>query len=321
MNLILHIATLTDWTRGRARGAYVCGSLANQGFVHCSTGEQYLGVANAMFTGRRDLVLLLIDAGRLRSELRHEAAEPGGAAFPHVYGPLELDAIFEAVPLEPGSDGRFEPVLEVTSLLLVGADSLAQTTSRARAVMRGAGFPWWIAGGWGVDVALGRRTRPHADLEVSVLRRDQQAIFEHLRGWQLRLPPGDAFVRWEGAPLDPERHQIWAARGPRELRTPAEFVEDPTLLDILVEQSEGERWVFRRQPSLTRPLSEFGSRTAEGVPFVRPEIALLFKAKHRRHKDERDLESALPALDASSRSWLASALDVVHPGHPWRSRL
>jgi hypothetical protein len=62
-------------------------------------------------------------------------------------------------------------------------------------------------------------------------------------------------------------------------------------------------------------------RTAEGIPFVAPEIVLLFKAKAARPKDESDAAVVLPTLDAAQRAWLAAALDRVHPGHPWRAGL
>jgi uncharacterized protein (DUF952 family) len=73
--------------------------------------------------------------------------------------------------------------------------------------------------------------------------------------------------------------------------------------------------------AVTRPLDLLGARSLDGVPFVRPEIALLYKAKAARFKDERDFDRALPHLDAAARAWLASSLEQAHPGHPWRARL
>ena len=57
--------------------------------------------------------------------------------------------------------------------------------------------------------------------------------------------------------------------------------------------------------------------TADGIPYQRPEIALLFKAKHTREKDQADFDAVLPLLDPDARAWLADALELVHPGHPW----
>jgi hypothetical protein len=62
-------------------------------------------------------------------------------------------------------------------------------------------------------------------------------------------------------------------------------------------------------------------RTADGIPYLRPEIALFYKARHRRPKDEGDFDRALPRLDPAGRRWLADALDLIHPGHGWRPRI
>jgi hypothetical protein len=61
--------------------------------------------------------------------------------------------------------------------------------------------------------------------------------------------------------------------------------------------------------------------TTDGVPVIAPEIALLFKAKAPRFKDQRDFDRVLPHLDRAARSWLASALEQAHPDHPWHARV
>jgi hypothetical protein len=70
-----------------------------------------------------------------------------------------------------------------------------------------------------------------------------------------------------------------------------------------------------------RPLASIGETTHDGTPFLAPEIVLLFKAKNRREPDEGDFSAAVPTLGAERRTWLRSALDMVHPGHPWLPRL
>jgi hypothetical protein len=76
--------------------------------------------------------------------------------------------------------------------------------------------PWWVAGGWALDLFLGRRTRPHADLEISVLAADQRVLFEHLRGWDLRLAaPGASLPPWDGSWIRPPFHGasvVWERR-------------------------------------------------------------------------------------------------------------
>jgi uncharacterized protein (DUF952 family) len=106
ISMIYHITTRADWEAARAVGAYAADSLASEGFIHCSTGAQVPGTAARFFAGRRDLVLLTIDPARLAAELRYEEGEPG-VLFPHLYGPLGLDAVVGAYPFAPAEDGSF----------------------------------------------------------------------------------------------------------------------------------------------------------------------------------------------------------------------
>lgn len=105
--LILHIADSTDWEASILQGFYQGPTLASEGFVHCSTAEQVVPVANRLFRGRQDLVLLVIDPRRLSAEVRPENLEGGSELYPHIYGPIELDAVVRTVPFRPGPDGRF----------------------------------------------------------------------------------------------------------------------------------------------------------------------------------------------------------------------
>src|SRR6266542_3362531 len=139
MSVVFHIAAQRDWERAMRVGSYAAASLDGDGFVHCSTAAQHAAVANARFAGRADLVLLLIDVARLAAEVRFEQAEAGGQAFPHVYGPVNLDAVFEATPYRPGADGRFHPHEEASGFAAHGAATLDQTARRAVQVM--AGWP------------------------------------------------------------------------------------------------------------------------------------------------------------------------------------
>jgi glutathione S-transferase len=108
---IFHITTEADWARARAPGAYSASTrgltLAQVGFVHCAFEEQVAQVANSFFRGVPKLVVLHIAVERLNSEVRYENLEGGDEPFPHVYGPLNLDAIVAIMPLPSGRDGTF----------------------------------------------------------------------------------------------------------------------------------------------------------------------------------------------------------------------
>ena len=107
MSIILHIAEPQRWKDAQASGRYQPQQFAAEGFIHCSTPEQVIQVANARFRGRTDLVLLTIDTDQVGPEILYENLEGGSQLFPHIYGELNLDAVTEISDFIPGSDGYF----------------------------------------------------------------------------------------------------------------------------------------------------------------------------------------------------------------------
>lgn len=106
LNLIYHITSRDGWQQAQAAGAYRGDTLATEGFIHTSTGAQVARTANRFYHGRAGLVLLAIDPARLSAELRYEAASDG-ELFPHIYGPLNLDAVTAVGDFLPAPDGTF----------------------------------------------------------------------------------------------------------------------------------------------------------------------------------------------------------------------
>ena len=104
MGLIYHIATRADWEQARRDGCYSTSTrgrtLAEEGFIHASTAAQVSRVAGAFYRGEPDLVLLVIDADLVNPEIRweHVPGQPDPDPYPHIYGPLNLDAVLEARP-------------------------------------------------------------------------------------------------------------------------------------------------------------------------------------------------------------------------------
>ena len=111
MALIYHIASVADWDQARRDGEYTTStrgmSLAEQGFIHASTAPQVAPVANAFYGDDQDLVVLVIDTGRLGPELRYEPVPGWDDRFPHIYGPLNVDAVVMTLPLGRDASGRF----------------------------------------------------------------------------------------------------------------------------------------------------------------------------------------------------------------------
>lgn len=190
------------------------------------------------------------------------------------------------------------------------------TPAAVRTVLAGSGVQWWIAGGWSLDLLVGRQTRRHADIDVIVLRADALAVRAHLSAWDLHVadPPGTGSLRpWPaGEALAPELHDVWARRAPGQ----------PWRFQIMIDDAEGEEWVYRRHSRVRRPVATLRGRASyPDMPVLSPEIQLLYKSRGGREKDEVDFTRILPLLTDEERAWLQRALETVAPGHPWATRL
>ncbi len=107
---IFHIAGEASWNAGS--GEYCGDSLSSEGFIHCSDAHQLMAVAKANFHGASDLLVLEIDPSRVLAEIRYENLEGGADLFPHIYGPLNREAVVSVHPLLPGASGDFtEPAV------------------------------------------------------------------------------------------------------------------------------------------------------------------------------------------------------------------
>lgn len=107
MRAIYHITAGMEWELVEKTGLYRADSLAVDGFIHCSTLAQLLMPANAMYRGQNGLVLLVIDPSRVESEVVYEDCYQSGHRFPHLYGPLNVDAVVSVIPFPPNPDGTF----------------------------------------------------------------------------------------------------------------------------------------------------------------------------------------------------------------------
>lgn len=172
---------------------------------------------------------------------------------------------------------------------------------------------WWVAGGFAVEFAVGHRFRSHGDIDVLLLRRDQRVAQQVLAGWQWWAadPPGRLrpWASHEVLPLGV--HDIWCRPGPG----------DPWRIQIMLDESHGQEWVSRRDPRVRRPISTLGTTSADGVPFLAPDVQLYYKARTPRPKDEQDFDAVLPVLTDQQRRWLVDAITTTYGPHHWIKRL
>jgi uncharacterized protein (DUF952 family) len=114
--LIFHITSRKAWDEAQGLGDYRAESLAVEGFIHCSTSSQVLPVAENFYKGQHGLVLLAIEPTLLSSEMKWEPpfggspppGVPEGDMFPHIYGPINLDAVAQVLDFEPDANSEFQ---------------------------------------------------------------------------------------------------------------------------------------------------------------------------------------------------------------------
>ncbi|MEY9840673.1 hypothetical protein [Streptacidiphilus sp. EB103A] len=173
------------------------------------------------------------------------------------------------------------------------------------------GAPWCVAAGWALDLFRGGQSRQHGDLEIAV----PAAGFAEVR---------DCFPEYVFDAVGSGR--VWPAADAGVLAvTHQTWLRDPGsgrfLFDVFREPHRGETWICRRDESLQLGYEAVIERTAGGIPYLRPELVLLFKAKAARPKDQADFEGVLPLLGRARRDALAGWLERVHPGHRWLAEL
>lgn len=99
MSVIYHVTTAADWNAAKEKGEYVHPSLDAEGFIHCSQEHQVAGVLERYFSGKTDLVKLVIETGRLTSKFVFDWSKSTADTFPHIYGPINPDAVIDVIAL------------------------------------------------------------------------------------------------------------------------------------------------------------------------------------------------------------------------------
>lgn len=178
---------------------------------------------------------------------------------------------------------------------------------KAVAVFTGASFRWWICGGHALDLHTGTSWRPHEDLDVGILRTEAGSVYNWLSpAWDLWVAARDTLAPWRGEALDRGRDEnnVWARECP----------DTPWRFDLTVGDGNDIEWIYRRDESIRQPWDLTVQRTNDDIPYLTPEIQLLFKSKDPRPKDELDAERVIPLLDARQKGFLQAGLGR---GHPW----
>ena len=177
--------------------------------------------------------------------------------------------------------------------------------------LAGVATPWCVAAGWALDLFRGTQTRKHGDIEIAIPAASFPEVRSRFAGY---IFDGVGSGRiWANATPDvlAATHQTW-------LRDPA---TGNYLVDVFREPHDGDTWICRRNEAIRLPYREIIQHTRDGIPYLAPELVLLFKAKHARPKDQADFGATVPHLTPGQRKTLAGLLARTHPGHPWLAEL
>ena len=137
--MILHLLSRKSWVEAQARGQLIAPSVITEGFAHCSTEHQMVDVANKYYLGTINMVLLNIDPTKLESELKFEPpshidgslALPHEPLFPHIYGPINLDAVSEVINFPCDEHGAFTAPPQLKTYSVVNIADAKQHWQRA----------------------------------------------------------------------------------------------------------------------------------------------------------------------------------------------
>ncbi len=183
-------------------------------------------------------------------------------------------------------------------------------------------FPcrWWLGGGWAIDAWLGAQSRDHEDIEICVARRDHPQVYQYCATWDFLTPVNNQWAPLAtGTFIEAPSFMLQLQRSNHTQISEADM---PPTFEFLLNEVDGERWSFYRNPQIHFPLASISVHSVWGMPVTRPEILLLHKAVyHPRPKDDQDFCRILPHLGQAQRKWLHSAIMTMHADHPWTPQL
>jgi hypothetical protein len=173
--------------------------------------------------------------------------------------------------------------------------------------LAGITTPWCVAAGWALDLFRGTQTREHGDIEIAVPAARFPEVRDRFPGYVFDAA-GSGRI-WENATAEvlAAVHQTW-------LRDPA---SGDYLLDVFREPHDSDTWICRHDETIRLPYRDIIHHTRDGIPYLVPELVLLFKAKHARPKDQADFDATVPHMTSAQRETLAELLAHARPGHPW----
>ena len=124
--------------------------------------------------------------------------------------------------------------------------------------MSGFGGPWGIAGGWAIDLFIGKETRPHSDVEVAIFREDQHILKKVLQDWSFEKAVNSEFISWDEEWLELPVHEIHGVHKKSGER-----------LEVLLNEIKDSKWILEGNRRFhSRKIHYFSIRMKESHTFI-----------------------------------------------------
>jgi hypothetical protein len=174
--------------------------------------------------------------------------------------------------------------------------------SKIKHMMGKYGYPWFIAGGWAIDLFIGEKTREHDDIEIGIYRKEQMKLFKY-------------FEKQKKFYVDNKRNNVKHEKrqwNKEYLRLPIHelYIEDKEIcIEVLLNEKDEGYWIYRRNNKIVHDENELILINNEKIPYLCPEIVLLYKTNEMREKDLIDMKNALPKMKTSQVQWLINSIE------------
>jgi len=173
---------------------------------------------------------------------------------------------------------------------------------RVKTIMDKFGYPWFVAGGWAIDLFLNRETREHEDIEIGIYRKNQMQLYRY-------FPKQKKYYVDNRSSLGKHERHEW---NKEYLRSPIyeAYVEyDGLEIEALLNEKDEDEWVYRLNEKIRLGEEKAILYDERGIPYLCPEIVSLYKATHMRDKDMLDISNASEKMSESQKKWLIDSIE------------
>jgi hypothetical protein len=174
--------------------------------------------------------------------------------------------------------------------------------SKVKTIMNKFGFPWFIAGGWAIDLFLNKETRVHDDIEIGIYRRNQMQLYRYFDKYKKYYINNRSRIgiherlEWNKEYLRLPIHEL--------------YVECTGLeIEVLLNERDDNKWMYRRNDQITLDEKKVICFSEDRIPYLCPEIVLLYKTKEMRNKDIDDITNAIGKMDESQKKWFIDSIE------------